>query len=203
VAETFYTEVIHSAHAFRDFDTMTDNRRNQAGFHHVFATGREYYSIAVAMLLGACTTPVPAPATVRNRHRRNPASETRRLPASRLGIKRRVNFQNDAAERCSRRIAPHRKLAGRRSRWWNFQITNVRMPRISRSDLPAPEKGICGNRHGAIRHKDMPLKSIHPQALPAAVGPLVAPVCRTFWPMHDALYANPGRCRRNCIETRA
>ena len=41
-------------------------------------------------------------------------------------------------------------------------------------------------------HKDLPLKSIHPQALPAALAASCAGLQKHFWPMHDALYANHG-----------
>jgi protein-disulfide isomerase len=39
-------------------------------------------------------------------------------------------------------------------------------------------------------HKDLPLKSIHPQALPAALAASCAGLQKRFWPMHEALYAN-------------
>jgi len=42
-------------------------------------------------------------------------------------------------------------------------------------------------------HKDLPLKSIHPQALPAALAASCAGAQQRFWPMHAALYANNGR----------
>ena len=42
-------------------------------------------------------------------------------------------------------------------------------------------------------HKDLPLKSIHPQALPAALAASCAGLQKRFWPMHAALYANNGR----------
>ena len=42
-------------------------------------------------------------------------------------------------------------------------------------------------------HKDLPLKSIHPQALPAALAASCAGAQQRFWPMHEALYANNGR----------
>jgi hypothetical protein len=39
-------------------------------------------------------------------------------------------------------------------------------------------------------HKDLPLKSLHPQALPAALAASCAGAQQRFWPMHEALYAN-------------
>jgi len=42
-------------------------------------------------------------------------------------------------------------------------------------------------------HKDLPLKSIHLQALPAALAASCAGAQQRFWPMHEALYANNGR----------
>ncbi len=42
-------------------------------------------------------------------------------------------------------------------------------------------------------HKDLPLKSIHPQAMTAALAAGCAGAQQRFWPMHEALYANNGR----------
>ena len=42
-------------------------------------------------------------------------------------------------------------------------------------------------------HKDLPLKSMHPQALPAALAAACAGAQNRFWEMHAALYAHQGR----------
>jgi protein-disulfide isomerase len=187
-----YTEVIHSAHAFRDFDTMTDNRRNLAGFHHAFATGAGIILIAVAMLLGACTTPAPAPVTVRE-----PApAETGQRNAQASGIASR-----DSAVSIVRMTPPTVVLAG--SHRTGSSLATVAV--VEFSDYQCP---YCREFHDRIYpllkkeyvetgkvqfvHKDLPLKSIHPQALPAALAASCAGLQKHFWPMHDALYANPG-----------
>jgi protein-disulfide isomerase len=42
-------------------------------------------------------------------------------------------------------------------------------------------------------HKDLPLRRIHPQAMPAAMAANCAGMQNRFWEMHEALYANQGR----------
>ncbi len=44
-----------------------------------------------------------------------------------------------------------------------------------------------------LMHKDLPLRSIHPQALPAALAARCAGEQDNFWQMHAALYANQSR----------
>jgi protein-disulfide isomerase len=171
---------------------MTDNRRNQAGFHHAFATGASIILIAVAMLLGACTTPAPAPVTVRE-----PASaESGQRNAQASGIASR-----DSAVSIVRMKPPTVVLAGSH----RIGSSRATVAVVEFSDYQCP---YCREFHDRIYprlkkeyvetgmvqfvHKDLPLKSIHPQALPAALAASCAGLQKHFWPMHDALYANPG-----------
>ena len=171
---------------------MTDIRHNQNGFHRAAATGASIILIAVAMLLGACTTHAPAPVTVRE-----PASaESGQRNAQTFGV-----LSQDSAVSIVRMTPPTVVLAG------SHRIGSSRAPVavVEFSDYQCP---YCREFHERIYprlkkeyvetgkvqfvHKDLPLKSIHPQALPAALAASCAGLQKHFWPMHDALYANPG-----------
>jgi len=90
---------------------------------------------------------------------------------------------------CSRRIAPHRNSRAAVAVGGIFRLPNVRMREISRSDYPRLKKEYVET--GMVQSSTRICAEVDSsQALPAVAA--VAPVCEHFWPMHDALYANPG-----------
>jgi protein-disulfide isomerase len=171
---------------------MTDNRRSLTGFHHAAATGARIIPIAVAMLLGACMTPASAPETVSE-----PATaESGQRTGQASGIASR-----DSAVSIIRMTPPTVALAGSHRigssratvavvEYSDYQCPYCRefydqvYPRLKKEYV---ETGIV-----QFVHKDLPLTSIHPQALPAALAASCAGQQKRFWPMHDALYANHG-----------
>jgi protein-disulfide isomerase len=145
------------------------------------------------VLLNACTTPKPAPASASE-----PATaDTRQRSSKSSGIA----YQEGAVSIAS--IAPPMVgLAGAH----RMGSAQAKIGIVEFSDYQCP---YCRGFHDQIFprlkkeyvdtgivqfiHKDLPLKSIHPQALPAALAASCAGAQQRFWPMHEALYANNGR----------
>ena len=171
---------------------MTDNRHSR----HCFSRARNVVAglslVATAMLLVACATPVPPastgePATAENSQRSSKSS----------GIAYR-----DGSVPVVRAAPPMVGLAGAHRMGSSQAMIGI----VEFSDYQCP---YCRGFHDRVFprlkkeyvdtgiaqfiHKDLPLKSIHPQALPAALAASCAGLQKRFWPMHAALYANNGR----------
>jgi protein-disulfide isomerase len=172
---------------------MTDNRHNRAGLLRATETGASIFLIAVAILLGACTTPAPSPVSVRD-----PApAEAGLRSAQSSGIA----FQ-DGSVPIVRMTPPTVVLDGSH----RIGSSRATIAVVEFSDYQCP---YCREFHERIYprlkkeyvetgivqfvHKDLPLKSIHPQAMPAALAASCAGLQKRFWPMHEALYANHGK----------
>ena len=172
---------------------MTDSSHGRAGSPCAHRTGATIFLVVATMLLGACTTPAPAPASASE-----PATaETRQRSAKSSGI-----AYQESAVSIARIAPPMVGLAGAH-RMGSAQAT---IGIVEFSDYQCP---YCRGFHDQVFprlkkeyvdtgiaqfiHKDLPLKSIHPQALPAALAAGCAGAQQRFWPMHAALYANNGR----------
>ena len=171
---------------------MTDISHRRAGFRRSHKTGATIFLVVATILLGACTTPTPAPASASE-----PASaESGQRNAQASGIASR-----DSAVSIVRMTPPTVVLAGSH----RIGSSRATVAVVEFSDYQCP---YCREFHDRIYprlkkeyvetgmvqfvHKDLPLKSIHPQALPAALAASCAGLQKHFWPMHDALYANHG-----------
>jgi protein-disulfide isomerase len=172
---------------------MTDSNHRRAGSPCTHKTGATIFLVVATILLGACTTPTPAPASASN-----PATaETRQRSSKSSGI---AYQEGDVA---IARIAPPMVGLAGAHRMGSAQAT---IGIVEFSDYQCP---YCRGFHDQIFprlkkeyvdtgiaqfiHKDLPLKSIHPQALAAALAADCAGAQQRFWPMHEALYANNGR----------
>ena len=171
---------------------MTDNRHSR----HCFSRARNVVAglslVATAMLLVACATPVPPAST------REPATaENSQRSSKSSGIAYR-----DGSVPVVRAAPPMVGLAGAHRMGSSQAMIGI----VEFSDYQCP---YCRGFHDRVFpklkkeyvdtgiaqfiHKDLPLKSIHPQALPAALAASCAGLQKRFWPMHAALYANNGR----------
>ena len=172
---------------------MTDYRRKQAGSLRTVGVGASIFLMVFAMLMSACTTPTPAPVSVRE-----PApAEAGQRSAQSSGI-----ASQDGSVPIVRMTPPSVVLAGSHRIGSSLAAVAV----VEFSDYQCP---YCRDFHDRIYprlkkeyvdtgiaqfvHKDLPLNSIHPQALPAALAASCAGLQKRFWPMHEALYANHGK----------
>ena len=171
---------------------MTDNRHSR----HCFSRARNVVAglslVATTMLLVACATPVPPAST------REPATaENSQRSSKSSGIAYR-----DGSVPVVSAAPPMVGLAGAHRMGSSQAMIGI----VEFSDYQCP---YCRGFHDRVFpklkkeyvdtgiaqfiHKDLPLKSIHPQALPAALAASCAGAQQRFWPMHAALYANNGR----------
>ena len=172
---------------------MTDSSHRRAGSPRTYKTGATIFLMAAIVLLGACTTPTPAPASASE-----PATaETRQRSSKSSGI-----AYQEGAVSIARIAPPMVGLAGAHRMGSSQAMIGI----VEFSDYQCP---YCRGFHDRVFpklkkeyvdtgiaqfiHKDLPLKSIHPQALPAALAASCAGLQKRFWPMHAALYANNGR----------
>jgi protein-disulfide isomerase len=169
---------------------MTDIHYNRASLLHAAKTGATIFLIVAAMLLGACTTPSPTPASASE----PAAAETSHRSAKSSGI-----ATQDGSVPIVRMTPPTVVLAGSH----RIGSSRATVAVVEFSDYQCP---YCRDFHDRVYprlkkeyvetgiaqfvHKDLPLKSIHPQALPAALAASCAGLQKRFWPMHEALYAN-------------
>lgn len=187
-----YTEVIHSM-VYRDRIPMTGKFQNRTDFICACKTGAGIFLVACTVLLGACTTTIPAPASTQQ-----PATAG---PGQRGAQSSGIAYQ-DGSVPIVKVTSPTVVLAGSH----RIGSSGATVAVVEFSDYQCP---YCRDFHeriyprlkkefvdtGAVQfvHKDLPLKSIHPQALPAALAASCAGLQKHFWPMHEALYANHGK----------
>lgn len=186
-----YTEVIHFM-VYPDRIPMTDKRQNRAAsLPCKIVTG--IFLVACTALLGACATTAPVPASA-------PPPATAE-PGQRGAQSSGIAYQ-DGSVPIVKTTPPTVVLAGSHRIGSSAAAVAV----VEFSDYQCP---YCRDFHariyprlkkefvdtGAVQfvHKDLPLKSIHPQALPAALAAGCAGLQKKFWPMHEALYANQGK----------
>ena len=172
---------------------MTDNLHSRHCFSRAHNVGAGLSLIAATMLLVACATPVPPASTSRE-----PATaENSQRSSKSSGIAYR-----DGSVPIVRAAPPMVGLAGAHRLGSSQAMIGI----VEFSDYQCP---YCRGFHDRVFprlkkeyvdtgiaqfiHKDLPLKSIHPQALPAALAASCAGAQQRFWPMHEALYANHGR----------
>jgi len=172
---------------------MTDSSHRRAGSSRTHKTGAAIFLTVVAILSGACMTPSPTPVSASE-----PATaETRQRSSKSSGI-----AYQESAVSIARIAPPMVGLAGSH-RIGSSQAT---IGIVEFSDYQCP---YCRGFHDRVFsklkkeyvdtgiaqfiHKDLPLKTIHPQALPAALAASCAGAQQRFWPMHEALYANNGQ----------
>ena len=171
---------------------MTDNHCNRASLLRAAETGATIFLIVAAMLLGACTTPSPTPA---------PASEPATAETSQRSAKSSGIATQDGSVPIVRMTPPTVVLAGSH----RIGSSRATVAVVEFSDYQCPycrefndriyphlKKEYVETGRVQFVHKDLPLKSIHPQALPAALAASCAGLQKHFWPMHDALYVNHG-----------
>jgi len=173
---------------------MTDYSHRRAASLRARKTGAAIFlAVSAILLLGACATPSPVPASAGK-----PATaETRQRSSKSSGI-----ADQEGAVSIVRTAPPTVGLAGAH-RLGSAQAT-IGIGEFSDYQCP-----YCRDFHDRVFpklkkeyvdtgiaqfiHKDLPLRSIHPQALPAALAASCAGAQQRFWPMHEALYANNGR----------
>lgn len=168
---------------------MTNGSHRRAGFLRAPKTGATFFLIAIAMLLGACTT-APAPVSARE-------------PGAADGAQRSSHSSGLAYRDGSLPITimapPHVSLQG----VYRLGSAEAKIGIVEFSDyqcpycrlfhdqvLPRIKKEYIDTGIVQFIHKDLPLTSIHPQALPAALAAGCAGAQNRFWPMQDLLYAN-------------
>jgi protein-disulfide isomerase len=172
---------------------MTDSSHRRTFSPRTHKTGATIFLVVATILLGACTTPTPAPSSASE----PAAAETRQRSSKSSSI-----AYQEGAVSIARITPPMVGLAGAH-RMGSAQAT---IGIVEFSDYQCP---YCRGFHDQVFpklkkeyvdtgiaqfiHKDLPLKSIHPQALPAALAASCAGAQQRFWPMHEALYANNGR----------
>ena len=156
-------------------------------------TGATIFLIVAAMLLGACTTPALSPVSARE----PTSAEAGQRSAQSSGI-----ASQDGSVPIVKMSSPTVVLAGSH----RVGSSRATVAIVEFSDYQCP---YCQDFHDRIYprlkkeyvetgiaqfvHKDLPLKSIHPQALAAALAASCAGLQKRFWPMHEALYANHGK----------
>lgn len=172
---------------------MTVSSHRRTGSPRTHKTAASLFLVAVAMLWGACTTPASAPASARE-----PATaETGQRSSKPSGVASR-----DVSVPVVEITPPRVNLDGD----LRLGSLDARIGIVEFSDYECP---YCRGFHyqifprlkkeyvdtGIVQfiHKDLPLTSIHPQAMPAAVAANCAGAQDRFWQMHEALYANHGR----------
>ena len=172
---------------------MTDSSDRRSGFPHARGIGVTIFLMVATVLLSACTTPTPVPASAGELA----TADTRQRSPKSSGI-----AYQESAVAIAKIAPPMVGLAGAH-RMGSAQAT---IGIVEFSDYQCP---YCRGFHdqvfprlkkeyvdtGIVQfiHKDLPLKSIHPQALSAALAASCAGAQQRFWPMHEALYANNGR----------
>ena len=172
---------------------MTDSNQRRANSPRTHKNGAAIFLVMASILLGACTTPSPTPASASE----PVAAHTPQRSSKSSGI-----AYQEGAVSIARIAPPVVGLAGAH-RMGSAQAT---IGIVEFSDYQCP---YCRGFHDQVFprlkkeyvdtgiaqfiHKDLPLKSIHPQALPAALAASCAGAQQHFWPMHEALYANNGR----------
>jgi protein-disulfide isomerase len=169
---------------------MTDSSHRRTGSRRTHKTGAGIFLVMATILLGACTTPTPTPAS---------ASESVTADNPQRSSKSSGIAYQEGAVSIARIAPPVVGLAGAH-RMGNAQ---AKIGIVEFSDYQCP---YCRGFHDQVFprlkkeyvdtgiaqfiHKDLPLKSIHPQALNAALAASCAGAQQRFWPMHEALYAN-------------
>jgi protein-disulfide isomerase len=172
---------------------MTDSSDRRSGSARARGTGATIFLMVATVLLSACTTPKPAPASASELA----TADTRQRSSKSSGI-----AYQEGAVSIARIAPPMVSLAGAH----RMGSAQAKIGIVEFSDYQCP---YCRGFHDQVFprlkkeyvdtgiaqfiHKDLPLKSIHPQALPAALAASCAGAQQRFWPMHEALYANNGR----------
>jgi protein-disulfide isomerase len=172
---------------------MTDSSHRRASSPLTLRTGATIFLVVTTILLGACTTPSPMPASASE----PVTAETPQRSSKSSGI-----AYQESAVSIARIESPMVGLAGAH----RMGSAQAKIGIVEFSDYQCP---YCRGFHDQVFprlkkeyvdtgiaqfiHKDLPLKSIHPQALPAALAASCAGAQQRFWPMHEALYANNGR----------
>ncbi len=171
---------------------MTDSSHRRAGSPRAHKTGVTIFLAVATMLLGACTTPTPAPVSTSE-----PATaETRQRSAKSSGIAYRegaVSFVRIAPPIVG--LAGAHRMGSAQATIGIVEFSDYQCPYCRGFHdrvFPRLKKEYVDTGIAQFIHKDLPLKSIHPQALPAALAASCAGAQQRFWPMHEALYANYG-----------
>jgi protein-disulfide isomerase len=169
---------------------MTDSNKRRANYPRTHKTGAAIFLVMATVILGACTTPSPTPESASE----PVAANTPQRSSKSSGI-----AYQESAVSIARIEAPMVGLVGAH----RMGSAQAKIGIVEFSDYQCP---YCRGFHDQVFprlkkeyvdtgiaqfiHKDLPLKSIHPQALPAALAASCAGLQKRFWPMHEALYAN-------------
>ncbi len=172
---------------------MTAESQNRAVSHRACKIGASIFLIACAVLLDACATTTTPPTSAGQ-----PATAE---PGQRSAQSSGIAYQ-DGSVPIVRTTTPTVVLAGSH----RIGSSGATVAVVEFSDYQCP---YCRDFHERIYprlkkefvdtgivqfvHKDLPLKSIHAQAMPAALAASCAGLQKRFWPMHEALYANHDR----------
>lgn len=172
---------------------MADGSHRRPDFPRVRSIGATLLLVMAAMLPSACTTSKPVPAS---------AGELAVANAPYKSARYSGGAYQDSPVVVARNAPPVIGLAGAP----RMGSAQARIGIVEFSDYQCP---YCRGFHDQVFprlkkeyvdtgiaqfiHKDLPLRSIHPQALPAALAASCAGAQQRFWPMHEALYANSGR----------
>ena len=171
---------------------MTGNRRQQINCLRAHSVGAMIFLLVAATLLSACVTPTSAPVAISE-----PATaKTSQRSSHSSGLASR-----DGAIPITIMAPPHVSILD----VYRLGSAEAKIGIVEFSDYQCPYCRIFHERvfprlkkeyvdTGIVQfiHKDLPLTSIHPQAMSAAVAADCAGAQDRFWPMQEMLYANQG-----------
>lgn len=172
---------------------MTHNRLQQAESLRAHSVGAMIFLLVTAMLSSACATPTSAPAATSE-----PATaKTSQRSSHSSGLAYR-----DGSIPITIMAPPHvsllnvYRLGSPEAKIGIVEFSDYQCPycRIFHDQVfPRLKKEYVDTGIAQFIHKDLPLTSIHPQAMPAALAAGCAGAQNHFWPMQEMLYANQGR----------
>ena len=193
MAETYTLKQSILAYPDRGHSPVTDSSHRRASSPRTYKTGASLFLVAAAMLLGACTTPASAPASAK----KPAAAETSQRGPKSSGIAYRdgsIPLAIVAPPHVS--LADAHRLGSAEAKIGIVEFSDYQCPYcrgFHDQVFPRLKKEYVDTGIAQFIYKDLPLKSIHPQALPAALAASCAAAQKRFWPMHEALYANQGK----------
>lgn len=172
---------------------MTDCSQSRVSSRHFPSAAATVLLIAATLLLTACTTPAPPPAATME----PVATATDQRSSRSSGIAYRsgpVYAANLALPQVS--LDGGHRLGSAQARigiveYSDYQCSYCRG--FHQQIFPEIKKEYIDTGIAQFIHKDLPLRSIHPQAMSAALAANCAGAQNYFWQMNAALYANQGR----------
>lgn len=172
---------------------MTNGSDKRTGFPRAKCTGATIILIVATILMSACATPQPAPVSAGEPS----VTDARQRSAKSSGIAYQETpvYIAQNAPRVIGLAGTHR-MGNAQARIGIVEYSDYQCPYcrgFNSQVLPQLKKEYVDSGIVQFIHKDLPLRSIHPQALPAALAAGCAGAQQRFWPMHEALYAHSGQ----------